>query len=247
MSFSPVDAQKLATAKRLSKVRKCSDCDEQAFRSRKRCESCQNNHDKEYQREYHAKWGPKRRESLKTLQKCIHCQRDMPDDEKGRYRVCPICRDKMRETHRKQTDNGLCSHCRKELSRDGKKLCIACAENGVIQAQYNKSIMLKEYGSICICCGEEDIRSLTIDHINNDDMDERRAVDGGRNKSFSIYNHLKKLGWPKDGYQILCYNCNMGKANNKGTCPHKDNDYPLTVDSVLSIERRYSSKLLVNA
>ena len=31
---------------------------------------------------------------------------------------------------------------------------------------------------------------------------------------------LKRQGWPKDGYQLLCANCNQGRARNGGVCPH---------------------------
>jgi len=35
-----------------------------------------------------------------------------------------------------------------------------------------------------------------------------------------IHRWLKKHKYP-DGFQVLCFNCNVGKYLNKGTCPHK--------------------------
>ena len=32
---------------------------------------------------------------------------------------------------------------------------------------------------------------------------------------------LKRLGWPRDRYQLLCANCNFGKLMNGGVCPHQ--------------------------
>jgi hypothetical protein len=32
---------------------------------------------------------------------------------------------------------------------------------------------------------------------------------------------LKRLGWPKEKYRILCANCNHGRALNGGVCPHQ--------------------------
>lgn len=31
-----------------------------------------------------------------------------------------------------------------------------------------------------------------------------------------------KLGWPKDRYRLLCYNCNIARARHGGRCPHED-------------------------
>ena len=34
-----------------------------------------------------------------------------------------------------------------------------------------------------------------------------------------IYIWLKNNNFP-EGFQVLCFNCNCGKARNKGICPH---------------------------
>lgn len=39
----------------------------------------------------------------------------------------------------------------------------------------------------------------------------------------SFYYYLKKLGFPQDGYQVLCYNCNLAKKNN-AFCPCRNPD-----------------------
>lgn len=73
---------------------------------------------------------------------------------------------------------------------------------------------LKAYGGKCACCGEDIVEFLTIDHIN--------GGAGGRNrlKTQAFYMSLKKLGFPKEDYQCLCYNCNCAKGV-YGECPHK--------------------------
>lgn len=35
-----------------------------------------------------------------------------------------------------------------------------------------------------------------------------------------FYVHLKKIGFPKDRYRLLCYNCNMSRGR-YGYCPHQ--------------------------
>ena len=67
----------------------------------------------------------------------------------------------------------------------------------------------------CSCCGESQERFLTLDHINNDGWKDKRKY--GR----SVMDMVKKQSYP-EGYQILCYNCNCGRAHNKGVCPHEE-------------------------
>ena len=38
-----------------------------------------------------------------------------------------------------------------------------------------------------------------------------------------MYRWLKKHGFPKEGFQLLCYNCNCAKGF-FGKCPHKKQD-----------------------
>jgi len=72
-------------------------------------------------------------------------------------------------------------------------------------------------GSVCACCGETNMGFLSIDHINGTTRTARalQLKEGG-----SIYGWLKKHSYPAD-YQILCFNCNLGRARNNGICPHK--------------------------
>lgn len=81
----------------------------------------------------------------------------------------------------------------------------------------NKLKVIKNYGGKCMCCGEDKIEFLTIDHINNNGVEERKntkQVTGGK-----LYRWLIKNGYPKNNYQLLCYNCNYAKEF-FGYCPH---------------------------
>jgi hypothetical protein len=84
-----------------------------------------------------------------------------------------------------------------------------------------KAELIAAYGGQCACCGEPNPGFLTIDHIFNDGHVERAAFPKGGG-SHHLYERLKKRGYPKDRYQLLCFNCNMGKAFNHGVCPHKE-------------------------
>ena len=71
------------------------------------------------------------------------------------------------------------------------------------------------YGNKCSCCGETESKFLTIDHVNNDGAAHRKVIHGDK-----IYPHIIKENFPNT-FQILCWNCNLGKMLNKGICPHK--------------------------
>jgi hypothetical protein len=73
---------------------------------------------------------------------------------------------------------------------------------------------LAEYGGKCIRCGISDARVLDLDHINNDGASERRK--NGRH-GWALMRWLKKHGYPKDRFQLMCRNCNWIKE-----CERKD-------------------------
>jgi len=79
-----------------------------------------------------------------------------------------------------------------------------------------RNLVFTHYGKICACCGYNLIEFLTIDHINNDGHLHRKTF-GSFNYRWIINNNYP------DDLQTLCWNCNMGKAKNKGICPHKSN------------------------
>lgn len=67
--------------------------------------------------------------------------------------------------------------------------------------------VITHYGNgkcACVKCGFDDIRALTIDHINNGGTRHREETET------TIYRWLKRNGYP-EGYQSLCMNCNLIK------------------------------------
>jgi hypothetical protein len=80
----------------------------------------------------------------------------------------------------------------------------------------NRMIVLNHYGLICNCCGESNIKFLTIDHDDNGGNKHRRLIG---NSSTSLMLWLIKNNFPA-GFSTMCYNCNLGRAKNGGICPH---------------------------
>lgn len=89
----------------------------------------------------------------------------------------------------------------------------------LVQKKY-KGEVLSHYGGQCACCAENNISFLTIDHID-DNGKEHKGNGKHRYKGEILYRFLIKNNYPK-GIQVLCFNCNIGKRNNNGTCPHKN-------------------------
>lgn len=123
---------------------------------------------------------------------------------------------------------GLCIYCGKPNPR-GTRLCVECTsmflkKYGSTCRAYRVKIqkeVIDHYGGKCACCGESNPLFLTIDHINNDGKKHRREISNGKKNpgGQKIYYWLKENNFP-EGFQVLCYNCNLGKARNNGTCPH---------------------------
>lgn len=85
--------------------------------------------------------------------------------------------------------------------------------------------VLSAYGRECACCSESIERFLTIDHINNDGASHRREIGQG---GLSFYTWLKRNNFP-EGFQTLCQNCNTGRYQNGGICPHKELCTPINI------------------
>ena len=80
-----------------------------------------------------------------------------------------------------------------------------------------KAEVFAAYGDRCVCCGEDEPKFLTIDHVNNDGAVDRKKY--GRGPHLMRLS-LRRRKFPR-GYQLLCFNCNCGKRDNGGVCPHK--------------------------
>ena len=81
-----------------------------------------------------------------------------------------------------------------------------------------RDVVYKAYGGyICACCGETEKAFLSIDHINNDGAKHKR--EHRLHTGEQMHRWLIRSGFPR-GFQILCMNCQWGKRNNNGVCPH---------------------------
>jgi hypothetical protein len=72
---------------------------------------------------------------------------------------------------------------------------------------------------VCNCCGEGNLFFLTIDHINNDGRFYKEHTKSSR----KFWNELMSSPIDLNRYQVLCYNCNVGRSwREDRVCPHKN-------------------------
>ena len=71
----------------------------------------------------------------------------------------------------------------------------------------------------CVHCGFNDIRALSLDHINGREMNDLTArVMGVKvENSEGLYRRLRREGFPQ-GYQTLCMNCQWIKRHDNNEC-----------------------------
>jgi hypothetical protein len=131
---------------------------------------------------------------------------------------CKSCLKKRRDRRSKL---GKCISCSRKAIKD-KRSCQFHLDqkNEQVKSRHrkNRDIVFIELGSKCMCCNETEPLFLTVDHINNDGAKHRRKI--GKSGQ-AIYAWLIKYGIDKSRFQLLCFNCNSGRARNNGICPHQ--------------------------
>ena len=76
-----------------------------------------------------------------------------------------------------------------------------------------KQLVFNHYGNgnpKCVYCFESELSMLTIGHINDDGVEDRKKTGMGS----SFYSWLKVNNFPDNGYEISCFNCNCAKRIN---------------------------------
>jgi hypothetical protein len=77
--------------------------------------------------------------------------------------------------------------------------------------------LIEAYGGRCACprCPETNPAFLTLEHVNGTGKAHREVVGS------HAYADLRRRGWPKDGFTLLCFNCNLATRFGR-TCPHME-------------------------
>lgn len=156
--------------------------------------------------------------------RCNHCKNILDFSSFGNNRTSPDgkasrCLSCSRNVHKKSYYKDVDSKRQKNNIR-AKNLYQKDPKASARKARERRKDVrirvLDAYGGKCTCCGETIESFLTIDHINGGGNKHRKSVG---NSSTSVYYNIIKEGFPKDKYQILCFNCNRSKFV-LGKCEH---------------------------
>lgn len=144
-----------------------------------------------------------------------------PVHRNNRIRICRICSKKLNpektrrlrraETIRRRDNGKKAEASRRNRSRLKLEALLAYSPPGTTIP-------------ICACCKESIIDFLSLDHIDGGGNIHRRSLsksNGGSPSGTTLYRYLRLNKWPKEpSFQVLCFNCNMGRSINNGICPH---------------------------
>lgn len=126
---------------------------------------------------------------------------------------CEKCRKMRARYYHKRVAAGICP-CGEKLVT-GKRCEQCLRKSREVHQQLIIEVINAYGGPKCKCCGEINPLMLTIDHIDGCGKIGRESHGTGA----AFYRWLKRNNFP-DGFQVLCANCNHGRAKNGGICPH---------------------------
>ncbi|MFG2372552.1 hypothetical protein ACGFY9_13875 [Streptomyces sp. NPDC048504] len=113
---------------------------------------------------------------------------------------------------------GLCHQCyaKDRYWDDPEKYRQEARKYGAEKRKQLRDEMVQAYGGRCACanCPETNPAFLTLDHINGDGKAHRMKLGS------HTYADLRRRGWPKEAYRLLCWNCNAMTRGGR-TCPHE--------------------------
>jgi hypothetical protein len=111
---------------------------------------------------------------------------------------------------------------RKTIRRMGKKAFRS--RRNAYGRQYYKNLKDEVYaaygGYKCNCsgCVVTEPLFLTLDHVKDDG--QKAIKQHGSERGRKMWTWIKKHNFPKGMFQVMCFNCNCGRARNRGACPH---------------------------
>lgn len=152
-----------------------------------------------------------------TVKKCIGCKANLSINDycidrqtkSGLHPYCRLCRKIRRaEQYKKHRDREL-----RTSSAWAKKRKIYMKNHNATKTKEFLTRIYTKLGSKCSSCYFSDKRALQIDHVNGGGNIERRFL----GNSTQYYLHvIKSIENGSKNYQILCANCNIIQACEKG-------------------------------
>ena len=143
------------------------------------------------------------------MAKCIKCQCELTDQNwypslrAKNAKLCKACNLARSNEWRRKHPEASRQYAR-DYYRNHPKYNVAWGRQNRIDI---RNEMIDAYGGKCASCSITDKRVLDIDHIDNTGGVDRKAGMWG----WRLYRWLRKHGYPRENYQLLCRNCNWIK------------------------------------
>jgi hypothetical protein len=146
----------------------------------------------------------KKIEATESKKWCKECRQKHATYMNKWYKLLP-------EDRKKVIREGFCAYGKKHRTNDNKRH-IKCRRKV-------KQTVIAAYGGKCLCCGETEIKFLTLHHPNEDGGQHRKEL--GVKAGVHYYRKIIKLGCPPGLVEVWCFNCHMAERT-EGGCPHKN-------------------------
>lgn len=127
-------------------------------------------------------------------------------------KFCKDCLDELTDENTYKYDIDKSQYICKQCSKLRNKIRYSERKEIIREQQrlHDLSIKIKiieGYGGKCCCCKNNNFEFLTIVCKNKEKL------------SGKLYRYLIKNNYPKDNYDLLCYNCS-NSIHTYGYCPH---------------------------
>jgi hypothetical protein len=134
----------------------------------------------------------------------------------GWRRVCRRCRAAYLRARRQ-----IPEHRERELLRERRGYARRreqVLERAKVRRERLRTEVLLAYDHRCACCGECTREFLAVDHIRGGGKQHLKQA--GLSPGVGFYRWLKRQGFPRDDFRLLCHNCNQSRGY-YGHCPHE--------------------------
>jgi len=155
-----------------------------------------------------------------------------PSDKKGHSYICKKCSFEKNKIWQQNNRDRYIQSMKKWYQNNRDRYDQS-------QREYRHRLIndvINGYGGKCACCDETRKEYLSIDHIDGNGNKQRREI--GVSSSREFYCWLRQNNYP-EGFQVLCFNCNMGKGN-YSVSPHNKEVFEKEFEAKL--EESYNSR-----
>jgi hypothetical protein len=151
-----------------------------------------------------------------TKKTCGSCgSSDLRPRSAGRYTYCRPCVNRKQTERRRANPDywksyrerpGVRARAAERMREWTRRNPAKARLNRLLVQDRLRADILRAYGAKCSCCAEGRPQFLSIDHVNKDGAAHRRAI------KTNLHSWLRANGFPKHGFRLLCFNCNLGLA-----------------------------------